>query len=112
MDDHEGAIATLDPAEEDPPRPQAPPPGLRARGAIRPAAQNSWKSPKVITSAVSGLLVFAGWLIHLADGPPWLGEACADAAILSGAFYFGRKALADLVSHHVVGFYFLMSAAA
>ena len=53
-----------------------------------------------------------GWLIRSAGGPPRLVEACAIAAILSGAFYFGRKALSDLILHRSVGFYFLMSAAA
>ncbi len=39
-------------------------------------------------------------------------EACAIAAILSGAFYFGRRAVVDLFVHRSIGFYFLMSAAA
>jgi Cd2+/Zn2+-exporting ATPase len=53
-----------------------------------------------------------GWLIHLAGGPGSVSTACSIAAILSGAFYFGRKAVVDLVSRGEVGFYFLMSAAA
>ena len=69
-----------------------------------------WRSPKVITSAASGTLgSSAGWsCLPGGPGPVRLFVA----AILSGAFYFGRKALSDLFLHRVVGFYFLISAAA
>ncbi len=112
MDDPEVVIATMDRADLETPAPGALAPRAPRRDGALPAAEHTWRSPKVITSAVSGTLLLLGWLIHLAGGPSGLSQACAVAAILSGAFYFGRKALSDLVSHHVVGFYFLMSAAA
>lgn len=112
MDDPEAVIATMDRADLETPAPGALAPQAPRREGGLPAAEHTWRSPKVITSAVSGTLLLLGWLIHLAGGPSELSQACAVAAILSGAFYFGRKALSDLVSYHVVGFYFLMSAAA
>jgi Cd2+/Zn2+-exporting ATPase len=84
----------------------------RRRGLAEPSPYRNWRSPKVVTSIASGLLVLAGWLVRLAGGPAILVESCAVAAILSGAFYFGRKAVSDLFVHRVVGYYFLMSAAA
>jgi Cd2+/Zn2+-exporting ATPase len=54
----------------------------------------------------------AGWLLGLAGGPAWTVDACSIVAIVAGAFYFGRKALADLIARGEIGFYFLMSAAA
>jgi Cd2+/Zn2+-exporting ATPase len=104
------AIATLErpfvsDARQPGPRPR------ETRSITREPVHN-WRSPKVLTSAASGSLLILGWLIHLAGGADILTQACSVAAILSGAFYFGRKALGDLFSHGVIGFYFLMSAAA
>ncbi|MGC8639139.1 MAG: heavy metal translocating P-type ATPase [Isosphaeraceae bacterium] len=86
------------------------------RTAVAPRAPSgagpTWKSPKVVTSAVSGVLITTGWLIHWAGGAVFPSQACAIAAIVAGAFYFGRKAISDLVTHREIGFYFLMSAAA
>ena len=72
----------------------------------------TWNSPKVITSAVSGTLILAGWLVSWAGGAPWLSQACAVAAIISGAFLFRAEGGLDLISRREVGFYFLMSAPA
>ncbi len=85
---------------------------FRARGSTLDNPYHNWRSPKVITSAVSGLFLLGGWLIGLLGGAEWLVNACSIAAIVTGAFYFGRKALADLFQRGEVGFYFLMSAAA
>ena len=112
MDDREDVIATLDPAEVNSSPSAAPSPGTRVRARSARPRSRPGKARRSSRRPSRESLVLVGWLIHLAEGPPMLGEACADAAILSGAFYFGRKALSDLVSHHVVGFYFLMSAAA
>src|SRR3974390_403704 len=95
MDDPDGVIATVEPADLETPPPATPSLRPPRRGAAVPAAEHTWKSPKVIPSAVSGTLLLLGWLIHLAGGPPGLSQACAVSAILSGAFYFGRKALSD-----------------
>ena len=112
MEDPEAAIATADLADIETPAAVTRSPRASRQDRGLPVAEHTWRSPKVITSAVSGSLLLLGWLIQLGGGPPALSQACAIAAILAGAFYFGRKALADLVSQHVVGFYFLMSAAA
>ena len=114
MGDREAVIAVLEPARAGSTR--APGSAGPGRGADRTSsvasAYHNWRSPKVFTSAASASLLLLGWLIRFAGGPPALVEACAIAAILSGAFYFGRRALADLIVHRAVGFYFLMSAAA
>ncbi|MFO0891238.1 MAG: heavy metal translocating P-type ATPase [Isosphaeraceae bacterium] len=104
-----GAAALERPGHAAGNRPPTGGPGARSRS---PNPYRNWRSPKVVTSAVSGTLVLAGWLIGLAGGPEGLASACSVAAILSGAFYFGRKALVDLITRGEVGFYFLMSAAA
>ncbi len=114
MGDPEAVIAILEPASAGPVnRPTAMRTG---RASDRPTeiagAYHSWSSPKVFTSAASASLLLLGWLIRLAGGPPVMVEACAIAAILSGAFYFGRRAVVDLFVHRSIGFYFLMSAAA
>ncbi len=70
------------------------------------------RSPKLLTSLASATLLLLGWLIGSLGASPRLVEACALLAILSGAFYFGRKAIVDLVRHGSIGFYFLMSASA
>ncbi|MGO9601607.1 MAG: heavy metal translocating P-type ATPase [Isosphaeraceae bacterium] len=114
MADLDVAIATPD-RETAPPAPSAVKPAVRqSRSRLVQASrpEHTWRSPKVITSAVSGSLLLLGWAIRLADGRPEWTALCASVAIFSGAFYFGRKAISDLVNHHQVGFYFLMSTAA
>ena len=59
-----------------------------------------------------GLAAGAGLADRPCGGPPRHGRGCAIPAILSGAFYFGRRAVVDLLWHRSIGFYFLMSAAA
>ncbi|MBV8487067.1 MAG: heavy metal translocating P-type ATPase [Planctomycetaceae bacterium] len=114
MADLDAAIAT--PVRETAPAaPSAVKPAPRAARSRRGQAsgpEHTWHSPKVITSAASGSLLLLGWTIQLANGRPEWTAFCASAAIFSGAFYFGRKAISDLVNHRQVGFYFLMSAAA
>jgi Cd2+/Zn2+-exporting ATPase len=105
-----GSAATLDREQDEETSSAADQPAVRPSRPVD--SGHNWRSPKVITSAVSGALLVAGWSIHIAGGPAVLVEACSVAAILSGAFYFGRKALADLFTRGEVGFYFLMSAAA
>jgi Cd2+/Zn2+-exporting ATPase len=112
MGNHNTAIATLERPSAAVSEPVSQPLRPPVRRRIPDGPGRNWRSPKVITSAVSGALLLVGWLIHLAGGSSLLTHACSIAAILSGAFYFGRKAVTDLVGHRVVGFYFLMSAAA
>ena len=114
MGDPEAVVAILEPASDSAIETPGPAPHERAPGRTSAVVSpyHNWRSPKVITSAVSASLLLLGWLIRSAGGAPRLVEACAIAAILSGAFYFGRKALLDLIVHRSIGFYFLMSAAA
>ncbi len=114
MGDPEAVVAILEPASDSAIETPGPAPLERPPGRTSAVASpyHNWRSPKVFTSAVSASLLLLGWLIRSAGGSPRLVEACAIAAILSGAFYFGRRALMDLILHRSVGFYFLMSAAA
>src|SRR5271157_1809056 len=114
MGDPEAVVAILEPASDSAIETPGPAPHERAPGRTSAVASlyHNWRSPKVFTSAVSASLLLLGWLIRSAGGSPHLVEACAIAAILSGAFYFGRRALMDLIVHRSIGFYFLMSAAA
>src|SRR5208337_1414931 len=114
MGDPEAAVAILEPASDSALETPGPAPHERAPGRTSAVASpyHNWRSPKVFTSAVSASLLLLGWLIRSAGGSPRLVEVCAIAAILSGAFYFGRRAILDLILHRSIGFYFLMSAAA
>src|SRR5690606_9142336 len=71
-----------------------------------------WRNPKVVTSAVSGLLLLAGWILSLAGGPPAVSTGMYLAAIAIGGYYFGREALEDLVFEREVGIELLMATAA
>jgi hypothetical protein len=80
MNDHDAASATLEP-------PVAGAPAAGAQSPLRPTrrkaadgTEHTWKSPKVITSAVSGGFLVLGWLIHLAGGSPLLSHGCSIAA--------------------------------
>ncbi len=114
MGDPEATVAILEPGSEASVASPAAarPRRVSGRSSAVPSPYHDWRSPKVFTSAASAALLLLGWLIGLAGGPPRLVTACAVAAILSGAFYFGRRALLDLFVHRSIGFYFLMSAAA
>lgn len=92
MGDPEAVIATLQPSRVGSlPVPEAEPSGHASDlTAAADAPYRNWQSPKVLTSAASASLLVTGWLIRLAGGPTGLVDACAIAAILSGAFYFGR----------------------
>ncbi|HMF38846.1 MAG TPA: hypothetical protein VKF17_19585, partial [Isosphaeraceae bacterium] len=95
MGDPEAVVAILEPARDSSIESPGPAPHERAPGRTSAVASpyHNWRSPKVFTSAASASLLLLGWLIRLAGGSPRLVEACAIAAILSGAFYFGRRAL-------------------
>ena len=98
MGDPEAMVAILEPASDSAIEIPGLAPHERAPGRISAVASpyHNWRSPKLFTSAASASLLLLGWLIRSAGGPPRLVEACALAAILSGAFYFGRRALLDL----------------
>ena len=71
-----------------------------------------WRNPKVLTSAVSGVLLAVGWLIGLAGAPQTRPLALYLSAIVIGGYYFGREAIEELVFERKVGIELLMSTAA
>ncbi len=71
-----------------------------------------WRNPKVLTSASSGLLLVAGWLIGLFGAPEAVPIGFYVAAILVGGYFFGREALEELVFEREIGIELLMSVAA
>lgn len=70
------------------------------------------RNPKVLTSAASGVLLLAGWLIGLAGAPVVVTTSVYVVAMLTGGYFFGREAFEDLVFESKVGIELLMSIAA
>lgn len=71
-----------------------------------------WKNPKVLTSAVSGVLLLVGWLMSRGEfGLPITNSAYV-ASLLIGGYYFGREALEDLIFEREIGIELLMTVAA
>ncbi|MGH9202319.1 MAG: heavy metal translocating P-type ATPase, partial [Vicinamibacterales bacterium] len=85
--------------------------GFPAREVTTHAARPSpLRNPKVVTSAVSGLLVLCGWLLSL-NNPESLSLAAYVGAMGIGGYYFGREALQVLVFEHEIGIELLMTTA-
>lgn len=94
-------------------------------GLSMPAVPRPWKNPKVIASAVSGLLLLAGWLLgrmglgggNAGEGPV-IGFALGIstwlylASLVGGGYYFAREALEDLIYERSIGIELLMTVAA
>lgn len=75
-------------------------------------APRPWKNPKVITSAVSGLLLLVGWLLSRGGFPDTVTTTLYIASLLTGGYYFGREALEELVFEREIGIELLMTVAA
>jgi Cd2+/Zn2+-exporting ATPase len=71
-----------------------------------------WRNLKVITSAVSGLLLLVGWLLGQTATPNLVTGSIFVAAILIGGYYFGREAIEELIFERQIGIELLMSVAA
>ena len=71
-----------------------------------------WKNPKVVTSAASGVLLLAGWLLGRAGAPDVVSTSSYVASLLIGGYYFGREALEELIQEREVGIELLMTVAA
>ena len=71
-----------------------------------------WRNPKVVTSAVSGLLLAAGWLVSRGGTSDLVTWPIYLTSLASGAFYFGREALDELIHERAVGIELLMLVAA
>ncbi len=66
--------------------------GFPPEGSSRPSGPpRPWRNPKVLTSAGSGLLLFAGWLAGLIGLPGGASIALYVAAIVTGGWLFGRE---------------------
>ena len=77
-----------------------------------PESPKPWRNPKVLTSAASGLLLLAGWLLELAGIVGIVPTTIYVAAILVGGYYFGREAIEELLFEREIGIELLMSVAA
>lgn len=82
------------------------------KGTEMAAPPKPWRNPKVLTSAASGMLLLAGWLIGQADAPHAVSTALYISAILIGGYFFGKEALEELIFEREVGVELLMSTAA
>ncbi len=92
-------------------------PTIRDVGTARPAADVAgwgafFRTPEFLTSAASGVLIAAGYATEWAMGPSPVAFTLALLAIASGGYFFGRRAVDELVRERRVGTYFLMSLAA
>ena len=77
-----------------------------------PTAPRPWKNLKVIASALSGLLLLAGWLGSRAGASENLTGFVFVASLIIGAYYFAREAIEELVREREVGIELLMTTAA
>lgn len=71
-----------------------------------------WRNLKVITSALSGVLLLVGFIIGRSDAPEAASLLFYSAAILIGGYYFGREAIEELIYERQVGIELLMAVAA
>lgn len=81
-------------------------------GRELPSVPKPWQNPKVLTSAASGVLLLAGWLVGMTPGTEVASLALYIAAILIGGYFFGREAIEELLFEGEIGIELLMSAAA
>ena len=75
------------------------------------ARPSPFRNPKVVTSALSGILVLFGWLLSIADAESFSLTAYIGAMAIGG-YYFGREAIEELVFEREIGIELLMSVAA
>ncbi len=81
-------------------------------GLGMPQQPKPWRNPKVLTSAVSGLLLLLGVILSLAGAPEIAPVALYALAIVIGGYYFGREALETLIFQREIGIELLMAIAA
>ncbi|MEZ4404262.1 MAG: heavy metal translocating P-type ATPase [Kofleriaceae bacterium] len=71
-----------------------------------------WRNPKVLTSAASGVLLGAGWLLGAAGVSTPVVVGLYIAAMVIGGYFFAREAIEELVFEREIGIELLMTAAA
>ncbi len=70
-----------------------------------------WRNAKVVTSGASGVLLVLGWLVAR-SGAETVGLVLYLASAASGAWYFGREGIEELIHERQVGIELLMLIAA
>ena len=81
-------------------------------GREHPEARRPWRDPKVITSALSGVVLLVTWLVSRGGAPVAMTFPAYIASALLGGYYFGREAIEELLFERRVGIEMLMTAAA
>lgn len=77
------------------------------------ALPKPWKNPKVVTSAISGLLLGVTFLLESLGVLPRIpAYVIYGIAVATGCYYFGREALEELLAEFNIGIEMLMSVAA
>lgn len=72
-----------------------------------------WKNPKVVTSAISGLLLGMTFLLEKMGMMPAVpAYVIYGIAVITGGYFFGREAIEEFVTEFNVGIEMLMSVAA
>ena len=84
--------------------------GFPVRDRIESGHVPVWRNPKVVTAALSGVLLLAGWL--LSGATPTIATVIYVAAMLIGGYYFAREAIEDLIFERTIGIELLMTVAA
>ncbi|MBY0497595.1 MAG: cation-translocating P-type ATPase [Cyanobacteria bacterium] len=100
--------ATTAPAIENHLRAIGFPPQLHRATATLP---RPWRNAKVLTSAGSGVLLLIGWF-SARSGAETFALALYLASTVSGAWYFGREAIEELIFEREIGIELLMLVAA
>ncbi|HAS09041.1 MAG TPA: hypothetical protein DCS55_00740, partial [Acidimicrobiaceae bacterium] len=72
-------------------------------------SERFWESREVRWSAISGVLLLAGFAISLADGPDAASVALYVAATVAGARFFAVEAFEELIREREVGIELLMT---
>lgn len=88
------------------------PPQQAQQGPQRSGPPALWRNPKVVTSALSGLLLALGWLLGLVGVPPLVSTVLYLASLGLGGYFFGREAGEELLFERRIGIELLMSVAA
>ena len=77
-----------------------------------PARVQPWHDPKVVTSALSGVLLLVVWLADRGGATDALTLLGYVASALLGGYFFGREALEELLFERKIGIELLMAIAA
>ena len=77
-------------------------------GEEQEGSERLWESREVRWSALSGLLLLAGFVVSVLDGPDGLATALYVAATVAGARFFAVEAFEELVREREIGIELLM----